>query len=41
MRDPDLVGRVLAAWRERDQRPVFEAQGPERSEMLALLLRAA
>jgi 2-polyprenyl-6-methoxyphenol hydroxylase-like FAD-dependent oxidoreductase len=41
MRDPDLVGRVLAAWRERDQRPALEAQGPERSEMLALLLRAA
>lgn len=41
MRDPDLLARVLAAWRERDQRPAFEAQGPDRSEMLALLLRAA
>ena len=41
MTNPDVVGRVLAAWRERDQRAPFEAQGPERSEMLALLQRAA
>jgi 2-polyprenyl-6-methoxyphenol hydroxylase-like FAD-dependent oxidoreductase len=41
MRDPELLARVLAAWRERDQRPAIEAQGPERSEMLELLLRAA
>ncbi|RIL02767.1 MAG: FAD-dependent oxidoreductase [Proteobacteria bacterium] len=41
MKDPNLVGRVLAAWRERDQRAPAEAQGPERSEMVALLGRAA
>jgi len=41
MRDPILIGRVLAAWRERDQRAPVEVQGPERSEMVELLGRAA
>jgi 2-polyprenyl-6-methoxyphenol hydroxylase-like FAD-dependent oxidoreductase len=41
MTDPALMGRVLAAWRERDQRPPLPAAGPERAAMLALLERAA
>jgi hypothetical protein len=41
MRDPALVGCVLAAWRERDRRAPAETQGPEREEMLELLRRAA
>lgn len=39
--DPDLLGRVLAAWRERDRRPPPPAAGPERDEMLELIGRAA
>ena len=41
MSDPDVIGRVLAAWRERDQRAPVEMPGPERSEMVELLQRAA
>jgi 2-polyprenyl-6-methoxyphenol hydroxylase-like FAD-dependent oxidoreductase len=41
MRDPDLMSRVLRAWRERDTRPPMEPLGPDRAEMLAVLRRAA
>ena len=41
LRDPDVMGRVLAAWRERDRRAPEELPGPERSAMLALLAQAA
>jgi 2-polyprenyl-6-methoxyphenol hydroxylase-like FAD-dependent oxidoreductase len=41
MTDPEIVGRVLAAWRERDQRPALEPPGPERDAMLEVLARAA
>jgi 2-polyprenyl-6-methoxyphenol hydroxylase-like FAD-dependent oxidoreductase len=41
MNDAALIGRVLAAWRERDQRPVLELPGPEREAMLEVLARAA
>jgi 2-polyprenyl-6-methoxyphenol hydroxylase-like FAD-dependent oxidoreductase len=41
MKDPDVIGRVLAAWREREQRAPLELPGPQRSEMLELLQRAA
>ncbi len=41
MTNPDVIGRVLAAWRDRDRREPIETQGPDRAEMLELLLRAA
>jgi 2-polyprenyl-6-methoxyphenol hydroxylase-like FAD-dependent oxidoreductase len=41
MTDPEVVGRVLAAWREREQRPAPEPQGPERGAMLEVLARVA
>jgi 2-polyprenyl-6-methoxyphenol hydroxylase-like FAD-dependent oxidoreductase len=41
MKDPDVIARVLAAWRDRDQRAPVEIPGPERSEMVELLQRAA
>jgi 2-polyprenyl-6-methoxyphenol hydroxylase-like FAD-dependent oxidoreductase len=41
MTNPDVIARVLAAWRDRERREPFESQGPERSEMVELLLRAA
>jgi len=41
MKDPDVIARVLAAWRDRDQRAPVEMPGPERSEMVELLQRAA
>jgi 2-polyprenyl-6-methoxyphenol hydroxylase-like FAD-dependent oxidoreductase len=41
MKDPDVIGRVLAAWREREQRAPLELPGPQRSEMVELLQRAA
>lgn len=41
MRDPDVIARVLAAWRERDQREALPLPGPERAEMVELLERAA
>jgi 2-polyprenyl-6-methoxyphenol hydroxylase-like FAD-dependent oxidoreductase len=41
MKDPDVVGRVLAAWRGRTQQAPAEAQGPGREEMLELLRCAA
>jgi 2-polyprenyl-6-methoxyphenol hydroxylase-like FAD-dependent oxidoreductase len=41
MTDPEIVGRVLASWRERDQRPALEPPGPERDAMLEVLARAA
>lgn len=41
MTDPVVMGRILAAWRERAARPPLPAAGPGRSELLALLARAA
>jgi 2-polyprenyl-6-methoxyphenol hydroxylase-like FAD-dependent oxidoreductase len=41
LRDPDVIGRVLAAWRERDRRVPEELPGPERHAMLELLAQAA
>jgi hypothetical protein len=41
MKDPDVIARVLAAWRGRDQRALAEMPGPARSEMVELLQRAA
>lgn len=41
MTNADVVGRVLAAWRARDDRPALELAGPERKAMLELLARAA
>jgi len=41
MKDPDVIGRVLAAWREREQRAPLELPGPQRAEMVELLQRAA
>lgn len=41
MTDPDVMARVLAAWRGRENRPALELPGPERAAMLALLARAA
>jgi len=41
MTDPALMGRMLQAWRERDQRPALPAVGPERGAMLELIARAA
>ena len=37
----DVMARVLAAWRERDQRPPAEPLGPDREEMVRVLERAA
>lgn len=37
----DVIGRVLAAWRARAERPALELPGPERDAMLELLARAA
>ena len=37
MKDADVIGRVLAAWRERDQRAPLEVAGPGRTEMVELL----
>jgi 2-polyprenyl-6-methoxyphenol hydroxylase-like FAD-dependent oxidoreductase len=39
--DPAVMQRVLAAWRERHQRPPPAPQGPGRGEMLAVIARAA
>ncbi len=41
MTNSDVIGRVLDAWRERENRPALELPGPERATMLALLARAA
>ncbi|MDP8976064.1 MAG: FAD-dependent oxidoreductase [Actinomycetota bacterium] len=41
MADADVVGRVLAAWQLRDQRPPPPVLGPDREEMLRILARAA
>ena len=41
MTNPEIINRVLTAWRERDQRAPMELQGPERAEKLELLSRAA
>jgi len=41
LQDPDVVGRVVHAWRERDQRAPEPLPGPERNAMLDLLARAA
>jgi 2-polyprenyl-6-methoxyphenol hydroxylase-like FAD-dependent oxidoreductase len=41
MKDPDVIARVLAAWRGRDQRAPAAMPGPARSEMVELLQRAA
>ncbi|HSJ96291.1 MAG TPA: NAD-binding protein [Myxococcota bacterium] len=41
MTDPALVGRILAAWRERDRRPALPVAGPERDAMVELISRAA
>jgi 2-polyprenyl-6-methoxyphenol hydroxylase-like FAD-dependent oxidoreductase len=41
LRDADVIGRVLAAWRERDSRPPEPLPGPERDAMLEVLARAA
>lgn len=41
MTDPVAMGRILSAWRERDQRPALPAAGPQRDTMLDLLARAA
>jgi 2-polyprenyl-6-methoxyphenol hydroxylase-like FAD-dependent oxidoreductase len=41
MKNPDVIGRVLAAWRERDQRAPLDVPGPGRTEMVELLGRAA
>jgi 2-polyprenyl-6-methoxyphenol hydroxylase-like FAD-dependent oxidoreductase len=37
MSDPDVVGRVMAAYAERDQRPPDEPLGPPRSTLMAAL----
>lgn len=41
MSDPVVMGRILTAWRERDQRPPLPAAGPERDAMVELIARAA
>jgi 2-polyprenyl-6-methoxyphenol hydroxylase-like FAD-dependent oxidoreductase len=41
MADADVVGRVLAAWQVRDQRPPPPPLGPDREEMLRILARSA
>ncbi|HEY8492595.1 MAG TPA: FAD-binding protein [Myxococcota bacterium] len=41
IRDPAVVARVLAVWRDRDRRPPLPVAGPERSAMVELLSRAA
>jgi 2-polyprenyl-6-methoxyphenol hydroxylase-like FAD-dependent oxidoreductase len=39
--DPDLVGRVLAVYQDRENRPPEPVLGPDRPEMLAHLVGAA
>ncbi|HSH62299.1 MAG TPA: FAD-dependent oxidoreductase [Acidimicrobiales bacterium] len=41
MADADVVGRVLAAWQMRDQRPTPPPLGPDREEMLRILASSA
>src|SRR5690606_28670058 len=38
---PVAMGRILAAWRERERRPPLPAAGPERDTLVDLLARAA
>lgn len=38
MSDPDLIGRVLAVYQDRDNRPAEPALGPPRAAMVAALL---
>ena len=37
MADPDVVGRVMATWQARDQRPPEPSLGPDRDEMLSVI----
>ncbi len=37
MADPDVVGRVMAAWQARDQRQPEPPLGPDRDEMLGVI----
>jgi hypothetical protein len=37
MSDPDVVGRVLTAFQERDQRPPDPVLGPPEDELRALV----
>lgn len=37
MSDPDLIGRVLAVWQDRDNRPPEPSLGPRRRELLSAL----
>lgn len=41
MRDPRVVAGVMAAWRDRADRPPLPRLGPDRSELLQLLAGAA
>jgi hypothetical protein len=35
--DPDVLQRILAAWREKDSREAPASLGPDRNEMVELL----
>jgi hypothetical protein len=37
LRDPDVIGRVLNAYQDRDNRPPEPVLGPPRDELLAQL----
>lgn len=39
MKNPDVIGRVLGAWRERERREPLALAGPPRAEMVELLER--
>ena len=41
IRDPAVIARVLAVWRDRDRRPPLPVAGPDRRAMVELLSRAA
>ena len=37
MQNPDVIGRILAIWQERGERPEPPAEGPTQDEMLRIL----
>jgi 2-polyprenyl-6-methoxyphenol hydroxylase-like FAD-dependent oxidoreductase len=41
MENPDVIGRILNVWNDRENRPEPEPLGPDRDEMLSILAGAA
>jgi hypothetical protein len=41
LEDPDVIGRVLTVWQDRDNRPPPAPLGPTRDELLAILATKA